>query len=142
MLGVGVGFDTKGAGSIFVVGSSSSSSSSTSSCFVIPDSREGWVSSVQILLDAHFLGLPEPSFDYSEIRPAGMPIRGFGGLSSGYEPLERLHHDIRRVLLDQRGKTLTVTSIVDIMNMIGRCVVSGNVRQTAEIAFGDPSSEE
>ena len=28
------------------------------------------------------------------------------------------------------------------MNHIGRCVVSGNVRQTAEIAFGDPGSEE
>lgn len=28
------------------------------------------------------------------------------------------------------------------MNLIGRCVVSGNVRRTAEIAFGDPLSEE
>lgn len=41
-----------------------------------------------------------------------------------------------------RGEPITVTAIVDIMNLIGRCVVSGNVRQTAEIAFGDPMSEE
>ena len=28
------------------------------------------------------------------------------------------------------------------MNMIGKCVVAGNVRRTAEIVFGDPQSEE
>ena len=28
------------------------------------------------------------------------------------------------------------------MNMIGKCVVAGNVRRTAEIVFGDPHSEE
>ena len=28
------------------------------------------------------------------------------------------------------------------MNLIGKCVVSGNVRRTAEIVFGDPHSEE
>ena len=28
------------------------------------------------------------------------------------------------------------------MNLIGKCVVSGNVRRTAEIAFGHPDSEE
>ena len=28
------------------------------------------------------------------------------------------------------------------MNLIGKCVVAGNVRRTAEIVFGDPNSEE
>ena len=32
--------------------------------------------------------------------------------------------------------------IVDIQNLIGRTVVAGNVRRTAEVAFGDPYSEE
>jgi ribonucleoside-triphosphate reductase len=41
-----------------------------------------------------------------------------------------------------KGLHLTITSLVDIMNMIGKCVVSGNVRRTAEIAFGDPFSQE
>jgi ribonucleoside-triphosphate reductase (thioredoxin) len=40
------------------------------------------------------------------------------------------------------GKPITVTAIVDLMNMVGRCVVSGNQRQTAEIAFGDPDCKE
>ena len=40
------------------------------------------------------------------------------------------------------GEPSTITTIVDIMNLIGKCVVAGNVRRTAEIVFGDPNSEE
>ncbi len=81
-------------------------------------------------------------FDYSAIRGAGVPIKGFGGISSGPEPLRVLHTSIREILDKHVGRNLTETAIVDIMNLIGRCVVSGNVRRTAEIAFGDPDSKE
>lgn len=94
------------------------------------------------LLDAHFEGRPLPSFDYSAIRPRGTPIKGFGGTASGHEVLKRLHADINAILGPLAGQTLTVTAIVDVMNCIGRCIVSGDVRQTAEIAFGDPNSTE
>jgi len=40
------------------------------------------------------------------------------------------------------GEHLTETDIVDIMNMIGVCVVSGNVRRSAQIVFGSPESKE
>lgn len=72
----------------------------------------------------------------------GAPIKGFGGISSGPEPLKALHVTIRNILDRLIGQSITVTAIVDIMNLIGRCVVSGNVRRTAEIAFGDPKSDE
>lgn len=75
-------------------------------------------------------------FDYSKIRPGGSLIKGFGGVSSGPEPLKSLHENIRTILGGTPGKPLTSTIIVDLMNYIGKCVVSGNVRQTAEIAFG------
>ena len=75
-------------------------------------------------------------FDYSLIRPAGEPISGFGGVASGYEPLEEVHEEIRKVLEKNTGEPITITTIVDIMNMIGKCVVAGNVRRTAEIVFG------
>lgn len=77
------------------------------SVFVIEDSREGWVDSVRVLLESF---LPEdrerepllssttgydrtclPVFDYSKIRTKGEPIRGFGGISSGPDPLIKLH---------------------------------------------------
>ena len=50
-------------------------------------------------------------------------------MSSGPESLKELHHTLREVLDRQVGEPISVTTIVDIMNLIGRCVVSGNVRQ-------------
>jgi hypothetical protein len=139
MLGVGVGFDTKGAGEIVVKGVDESRDDQT---FEIPDTREGWVESLKLLLESYFHGQAPIEFDYTKIRPAGVPIKGFGGVSSGPEPLEEVHEEIRKVLEKNSGEPITVTTIVDIMNLIGKCVVAGNVRRTAEIVFGDPHSEE
>jgi len=138
MLGVGVGFDTKGAGEIIVKGVDKDRETT----YVIPDTREGWVESLRLLLESYFHGQPSVIFDYSQIRLAGEPIKGFGGVSSGPEPLEEVHDSIREVLNDNSGSPITITTIVDIMNLIGKCVVAGNVRRTAEIVFGDPHSEE
>ena len=139
MLGVGVGFDTKGAGEILVKGVDIKRDEQN---FQIPDTREGWVESLQHLLESYFHGQGEVVFDYSLIRLAGEPIKGFGGVSSGPEPLEEVHDSIRQVLEGNVGQPITITTIVDIMNLIGKCVVAGNVRRTAEIVFGDPDSEE
>jgi adenosylcobalamin-dependent ribonucleoside-triphosphate reductase len=139
MLGVGVGFDTKGAGEIVVKGVNKTRNKEV---FEIPDTREGWVESLRLLLESYFHGTSAIQFDYSKIRQAGKPIKGFGGVSSGPEPLKEVHDDIKKVLENNSGEPITVTTIVDIMNLIGKCVVAGNVRRTAEIVFGDPDSEE
>ena len=137
MLGVGVGFDTKGAGKIKVKGPISKETH-----FAIPDSREGWVASVRMLLESYFCARPVPIFDYSLIRKAGLPIMGFGGISSGPGALEDLHKQFEKTLSPLVGQSITVTAIVDLMNHIGVCVVAGNVRRTAEIAFGDFEDKE
>ena len=139
MLGVGVGFDTKGAGEIVIKGVNKDRLDET---FEIPDTREGWVESLRLLLESYFHGTSNMKFDYSKIRAAGEPIKGFGGVSSGPEPLKEVHEDIRKVLEKNSGEPITITTIVDIMNLIGKCVVAGNVRRTAEIVFGDPDNEE
>ena len=139
MLGVGVGFDTKGAGEIVVKGVDKSRDEQL---YNIPDTREGWVESLKLLLESYFHGQAPVEFDYSNIRAAGEPILGFGGVSSGYEPLMEVHEDVRKVLEKNSGEPITITTIVDIMNLIGKCVVAGNVRRTAEIVFGDANSEE
>jgi len=139
MLGVGVGFDTKGAGEIIVKGVEIKRDAQQ---FQIPDTREGWVESLQLLLESYFHGQAPMEFDYSLIRLAGEPIKGFGGVSSGPEPLEEVHESIRQVLEGNSGKPITITTIVDIMNLIGKCVVAGNVRRTAEIVFGEPDNDE
>ena len=139
MLGVGVGFDTRGAGEIIVKGINRDR---TEEIYMIPDTREGWVESLRLLLESYFHGLPHIEFDYNQIRPAGTVIKGFGGVSSGHEPLKEVHDEIRKVLDDNSTEPISVTTIVDIMNLVGKCVVAGNVRRTAEIVFGEPDDDE
>lgn len=137
MLGVGVGFDTEGAGRGFWGPASWSADRWT-----ITDDREGWVESTGRILRWGFGLGGRPSFDYSEIRPYGSPIKGFGGVASGPGPLIELHERLYELIGRRRGQYLSSRDIVDIMNMIGACVVAGNVRRTAEIAFGQPDDEE
>jgi ribonucleoside-triphosphate reductase (thioredoxin) len=141
MLGIGVGFDTKGAGKI-VITKPDDRDGVMLNFMVIPDTREGWVLSVELLLNSYFAGENAITFDYSEIRQAGLPIKGFGGVSSGPAPLKELHQTIRKTLDPCIGESITVTNIVDLMNLIGKCVVAGNVRRTAEIVFGEAGSQE
>lgn len=133
MLGVGVGFDTRGANQITL------NHPDAPSGFIrtIADSREGWCKSLEVLLDSYFTtGKRRPVFDYSAIRAEGEPIKGFGGTSAGPEPLIKLHNRLREMLDNRAGELLSSVDIVDVMNMIGKCVVAANVRSSAEIALG------
>jgi ribonucleoside-triphosphate reductase len=138
MLGIGVGFDVKGAGLVEI----KQALTCQGDTFTIPDTREGWVESVRILINSFLDGTRLPWFIYDGIRPAGVPIKGFGGVASGPEPLLALHSALVRVLQANVGRPITTTTIVDLMNLIGKCVVAGNVRRTAEIVFGQPDDPE
>ena len=132
MLGVGVGFDDKGADKgfeIYIPGAVQN--------YVIPDTREGWQEATVALINS-YLKPEQPSleFDYSEIRPYGAPIATFGGTASGPDPLIELHNKIRGIFNGRAGSLLTTVDIADIGNLIGKCVVSGNVRRSAELLIG------
>ena len=132
MLGVGVGFDDKGADKEFTIYSPTQGDT-----YVIPDTREGWVESVAALINSYLRAdTKAPVFEYKEIRPAGAPIKTFGGTAAGSEPLEKLHNYIHKLFKDRAGEKLTRTDIADIGNLIGVCVVSGNVRRSAELLIG------
>ena len=133
MVGVGVGFDTEGAGTVTI-----KEPEYTNDTLVIDDSREGWVNSVHTLLDGFFFGGKVPKFDYSAIRPLGAEIKGFGGTSSGPAPLEELHKNLKELYFSKIGESISSVDIVDTENLIGRCVVSGNVRRSAALAMGRP----
>ena len=140
MLGIGVGFDTLGAGKIILNEPREGSHQAT---YAIQDSREGWCKSVDRLLLAYFRPNHSlPAFDYSQIRRAGSPIAGFGGTSAGPKPLRKLHNQLHKLLKNRTGEHLSSSDIVDIMNMIGKCVIAANVRSSAEIALGFASDEE
>jgi len=133
MLGVGVGFDTVGQDKEMPI----YAPTEPVVIYQIPDTREGWVESTRILLNSMLRQNQNiQEFDYSLIRPAGAPIKGFGGVSSGPQPLIDLHNRLRKVIGSRVGETLDSRAIVDIVNLIGTCVVSGNVRRSATLALG------
>lgn len=105
--------------------------------FIVPDSREGWTELLKRVLEASFVTGKGFSYDTSLVRPAGTPIKGFGGTASGPKDLIWGMQEINRILNDQSGKRLRPIDCLDIMNIIGKIVVAGNVRRSAQIAIGD-----
>ena len=138
MLGVGVGFDTKGADKDFTIYDPQPDSDP----IVIPDTREGWVESTTTVINSYLTSdKKKPVFDYSQIRPAGTTIKTFGGTAAGADPLIRLHKHIESIFSGRAGEKLTVRDIADLGNLIGVCVVSGNVRRSAELLMGKIDDE-
>ena len=133
MLGIGVGFDTLGQDKKMSI----YAPTEPELTYEIPDTREGWVESVRMLINS-FLRQNQSIqlFNYDLIRPLGAPIKGFGGVASGPAPLIDLHTRIRNVIGSRAGEFLDSRAIVDIINLIGTCVVSGNVRRSATLALG------
>ena len=139
MLGIGVGFDTVGQDKKLMI----YTPTEPASTYVVPDTREGWVEATRLLINS-FLRPNQniQEFDYSQVRPAGAPIKGFGGVASGPEPLIALHERIRSVIGGRAGEAFDSRAIVDIINLIGTCVVAGNVRRSATLALGGPNDDD
>lgn len=106
--------------------------------FIVPDSREGWVSLLRNVLQAYFV--TGKSFSYSTVlvRGAGEVISGFGGTASGPSILVEGITKTINILKGREGKKLRSIDVLDICNVLGSVVVAGNVRRSAQIAIGDP----
>lgn len=139
MNGIGIGFDQLGAKKNFQIYEPSGDEEK----FTVPDSREGWTESFKLLLESYLK--PEKSpliFNYSEVRPQGSPIKSFGGVASGPQPLVNLHEGIQKLFESRQGQTLTTTDIADIGNMIGVCIKQGNIRRSAQLLVGSIDDEQ
>lgn len=105
--------------------------------FIVPDSREGWVELLDRVLRASFETGEGFTFATHLIRPKGAPIKGFGGTASGSEDLVWGMLEINKILNSKAGRRLSSVDCLDVMNIIGKIVVAGNVRRSAQIALGD-----
>ena len=138
MLGCGVGADTKGAGQIKI-----REPRYGDFIFTVEDSREGWVELIRTVLNTYSgRGSMPKTIDYSKVRPKGSVIKGFGGVASGPDPLKQLVQDIQDILNPHIGNQISSTNITDLFNTVGRCVVSGGLRRTAELVLGDPEDKD
>ena len=105
---------------------------------IVPDSRQGWKRLLHAVLKSYFD--TGKSFTYSTIliREFGAPLKTFGGTASGPGALIDGINDICKVMQNREGKKLRSIDVLDICNIIGRIVVSGSSRRSAQIAIGDP----
>lgn len=104
--------------------------------FIVPDNREGWVELLRRVLVAYFE--TGRGFTYSThcVRSKGERIKGFGGVASGPSDLVKGINQISGVLDARAGKHLRPVDALDLMNIVGSVVVSGNVRRSAQLALG------
>ena len=113
----------------------------------LPDTREGWVLANARLIDMHFNQTNSENktklvLDISRIRPYGAKIHGFGGTASGPMPLVEMLFDINNIINNRVNSNLTSVDCTDICNLIGKTVVAGNVRRSAELALGTSTDQD
>jgi ribonucleotide reductase alpha subunit len=105
--------------------------------FIVPDSRQGWIKLLGKVMKAHFYSGEGFTYSCHVLRSKGAVIKGFGGLSSGPEVLCEGLAKISELLNENAGKNMTSVLALDICNLIGKIVVSGNIRRSAQICLGD-----
>lgn len=104
--------------------------------FIVPDNREGWVELLRRSLRSFFETGKGLTYSTHCVRSKGERIKGFGGVASGPGDLVKGINQIAAVLNARAGKHLRPIDALDIMNVIGSVVVSGNVRRSAQLALG------
>lgn len=105
---------------------------------IVADNREGWVALLELILKAFFETGQDVTYATHCVREKGEKIKGFGGIASGPEVLVYGMQQICNILSKRYGRKLRSIDILDIFNIIGYIVVSGNVRRSAELMCGDP----
>ncbi|MEN9266730.1 MAG: hypothetical protein Q6K99_10890, partial [Thermostichales cyanobacterium BF4_bins_65] len=100
----------------------------------VGDSRQGWVKSYQALLelasDPGFAGQVTVVVDISHVRPAGEPLKGFGGVANPIK-LPGLYQRCAAILNKACGRQLTSVECCLLIDEAAATVVAGNIRRSA-----------
>lgn len=107
----------------------------------IGDSAEAWAKSIGKILAGKYPA-ERLVLDFSEIRPAGIRLKGYGWISSGDDAVSRAYTHIVSILNRRAGDLLSRIDILDIVNWLGTVLSS---RRSAEIAlfpYGEAEWEE
>jgi len=114
---------------------------STDSVIKVGDSRPGWAKSLKELIAMLYAG-QIPSWDVSEVRPAGARLKTFGGRASGPQPLVELFEFCVQKFKKAAGRRLYPIECHDIMCKIGEVVVVGGVRRSALISLSNLNDDQ
>ncbi len=139
MNGTGVGFsvESKFVDQLPVV---SDSFHDTETTILVADSKLGWAKALKELIHLLYAG-QVPRWDVSKVRPAGAPLKTFGGRASGPGPLEDLFKFTVATFKRAAGRRLSTLEAHDIVCKIAEIVVVGGVRRSALISLSDLSDD-
>jgi len=107
---------------------------------VVADSKMGWAKGLKELIGMLYVG-QIPRWDLSKVRPAGSPLKTFGGRASGPEPLESLFNFTVNIFKNAAGRKLYSLEAHDIVCKIAEVVVVGGVRRSALISLSNLSDD-
>ena len=135
MCGTGVGFSVE---SVYVdkLPAVNEHFEKTDTTIVVEDSKAGWAKALRELLALLWQG-QIPTWDVSQVRPAGARLKTFGGRASGPEPLVNLFEFCITTVKHAAGRRLRSVEAHDIMCKIGEVVVVGGVRRSAMISLSN-----
>jgi adenosylcobalamin-dependent ribonucleoside-triphosphate reductase len=97
----------------------------------VGDSAEAWSKSIGKLA-AHKFPASKLVLDFSQIRPAGERLKGYGWISSGDDSIAKAYVAIAEILNRRAGSLLSRMDILDVVNWLGTVLSS---RRSAEIAL-------
>ena len=112
----------------------------TDTTITVADSKLGWAKALKELVGMLYIG-QIPRWDLTKIRPAGAPLKTFGGRASGPEPLESLFNFTVNIFNNAAGRKLTSLEAHDIVCKIAEVVVVGGVRRSALISLSNLSDD-
>lgn len=107
----------------------------------IGDSAEAWAKSIGKILAGKYPA-DEIILDFSEIRPAGIRLRGYGWISSGDDAISRAFEAIIGILNRRAGCLLSRIDILDLCNWLGTVLSSRRSAEIALFAYGEDEWEE
>ena len=107
---------------------------------IVTDSKLGWAKAFKELIGMLYVG-QIPRWDMSKVRPAGAPLKTFGGRASGPEPLEALFNFTVNTFKTAYGRKLSSIEAHDIVCKIAEIVVVGGVRRSALISLSNVSDD-
>ena len=107
----------------------------------VGDSRPGWSKALRELIAMLYAG-QIPTWDVSEVRPAGARLKTFGGRASGPSPLIELFQFCIDKFKVAKGRQLFPIECHDIMCKIGEVVVVGGVRRSALISLSNLNDDQ
>ena len=113
---------------------------SSDEVIVIKDSRLGWATALNDVVNSLYSG-KIPRWDSSGVRPAGSPLKTFGGRANGPAQLEECFEFIINVFRGAAGRRLTSIECHDIICKVGEIVVVGSVRRAALISLSNLSDD-